>query len=300
MAIHFPKPEIQFFPAKENQDYNGFSILIPSWNNLEMLKFCVESVRQNSFYQHQIIVHINEGTDGSLDWVKDMNLDYSFSKENAGVCYAMNALATLSKLPYLLYLNDDMYVCKNWDKPLMSKALEFKHSLWYISGTMIEPLPSSSKNVVAPFDFGRSPSTFQKEKLDAFAAGLTFEDWSGASWPPSLIPKDTFLSVGGYSEEFSPGMYSDPDFSMKLWNAGVRVFLGLGNALVYHFRSHSTGRVKKNDGRKQFAAKWGIPASWFYKKVLKMGNPAIANQNLNLPKGFSYLIARIRAIYIKK
>ena len=40
-----------------------FSILIPSYNNLEYLKICIDSLNKNSKYAHQIIVHINEGSD---------------------------------------------------------------------------------------------------------------------------------------------------------------------------------------------------------------------------------------------
>ena len=59
-----------------------FSILIPSYNNLEYLKNCIKSLKKNSKYSHQIIVHINEGTDGSLEYVKENNLEYTFSNEN--------------------------------------------------------------------------------------------------------------------------------------------------------------------------------------------------------------------------
>ena len=47
-----------------------FSILIPSWNNLVFLQKCIESIRKNSTLQHQIIVHVNQGKDGSYEWVK--------------------------------------------------------------------------------------------------------------------------------------------------------------------------------------------------------------------------------------
>ena len=68
-------------------------------------------------------------------------------------------------------------------------------------------------------------------------------------------------------------MYSDPDFSMKLWQQGVRYFKGVGKSLVYHFQSKSTGKVKKNNGRKQFLQKWGVSASYFTKEILKSGQP---------------------------
>ena len=48
--------KIEFHKAEEKEK-PVFSILIPSWNNLACLKLCVESIRKNSFFHHQIIVH---------------------------------------------------------------------------------------------------------------------------------------------------------------------------------------------------------------------------------------------------
>ena len=39
-----------------------FSIIIPTWNNLDFAKLCVESIRKNSAYQHQVILHVNDVT----------------------------------------------------------------------------------------------------------------------------------------------------------------------------------------------------------------------------------------------
>ena len=47
-----------------------FSIIIPTWNNLPYLKLVVDSLRRHSAYDHQIIVHVNDGSDGTLDWVR--------------------------------------------------------------------------------------------------------------------------------------------------------------------------------------------------------------------------------------
>ena len=45
-----------------------FSIIIPTYNNLKYLKICLESLKKNSFYKHEIILHINEGSDGTLEF----------------------------------------------------------------------------------------------------------------------------------------------------------------------------------------------------------------------------------------
>jgi len=87
---------------------------------------------------------------------------------------------------------------------------------------------------------------------------LIKKNWRGASWPPNVVHKNMWDLVGGFSIEFSPGMYSDPDFSMKLWQAGIRIMYGVGKSMVYHFGEKSTGRVKKNKGSNTFLLKWGI------------------------------------------
>ena len=53
------------YKRAEKKDY-CFTIIIPTWNNLKYLELCVNSIRKNSAYFHQIIVAINEGTDGTL------------------------------------------------------------------------------------------------------------------------------------------------------------------------------------------------------------------------------------------
>ena len=102
---------IQFFPASQAPKNPYFSILIPSWNNLHYLQLCVESIRKNAGVPFELIVHLNEAKDGSMEWVKaQKDIAFSYSEENVGVCHAMNAMRTLARADYLLYLNDDMVV----------------------------------------------------------------------------------------------------------------------------------------------------------------------------------------------
>ena len=43
-----------------------FSIIIPTFNNLEYLKILIKSLKKNSKFDNEIILHINEGIDGTL------------------------------------------------------------------------------------------------------------------------------------------------------------------------------------------------------------------------------------------
>ena len=120
-------------------------------------------------------------------------------------------------------------------------------------------------------DYGTDISTFNEQKLLAEFTSLQMDDWQGATWPPNIVHKDLWDKVGGYSNEFSPGMYSDPDFSMKLWKAGVRLFKGVSRSRVYHFGSKSVKRIKKNPGYHKFISKWGMTSSTLSIYYLKRG-----------------------------
>ena len=106
--------------------------------------------------------------------------------------------------------------------------------------------------------------------------------------------------VGGYSTEFSPGMSSDNDFSMKLYHAGCRIFLGVGDSLVYHFACVSTGRIRKNDGRKQFLRKWTLTQRDFDRHVLRRGEPAHAPYTVGELDGQRFKLKAELSIRLRK
>ena len=111
-----------------------FSILIPSYNNLNYLKLCIKSIINNSKFNHQIIVHVNEGTDGTLDYLKDSSIDFTFTNYNSGICEGINKASKLAKYPYFLYAHDDFYFCPNWDEILHKEINKIGHNnfyLWY-------------------------------------------------------------------------------------------------------------------------------------------------------------------------
>lgn len=275
----------------------AFSILIPSWNNISYLKNCIDSIQRNSKYQHQIIVIVNEGKDGSIEWVKEQGFDYVYAKENIGICYGLNAARSLVKTKYILYINDDMYAMPNWDAPLYEEAEQLGHAYFMISGTMVEHTDTGNM-AVSVADFGKDWDNFREADLIAAMPSLYKADWAGASWPPNLMHRDMWDLVGGMSVEYSPGMYSDPDLSMKFYQAGVRIFKGCGKSLVYHFGSKSTKKLKKpNTGRQVFLGKWGISAKTFYKEVLGMGKPYAPAKEMDikaLSNGFVNKLKRIK------
>lgn len=249
-----------------------FSIIIPTWNNLDFVKLCVHSIRRHSVHPHQIILHINDGSDGTLDWAKKEGIDFTHTTENAGICIAVNLAGHLAKGDYIVYMNDDMYVCPNWDEALIGEINKLGTDCFMFSSTMIEPINYQNPCVIN-HDYGQSIQTFREKDLLKEYHSFLKNDWNGSAWPPTIVHRKYWHITGGYSIELSPGMSSDDDFAMKMWAAGCRIFRGIGNSRVYHFQSKSTLRIKKNNGRKQFMMKWGINQSTFNKFFLKRGTP---------------------------
>lgn len=103
------------------------SIIIPSWNNLALLKLCIGSLLTNSAFSHQIIIHVNDGSDGTLEWVRASGLMHTHSDQNTGICVTVNQAAALAKHELILYLNDDMYCRPEWDTQLLKKVHEIGH-----------------------------------------------------------------------------------------------------------------------------------------------------------------------------
>jgi len=248
-----------------------FSILIPSFNNLEYLKTCIDSLKKNSKYSHQIIVHINEGTDGSLEYVKEKNLEYTFSNENIGMPKALNKSSALAKFDYILISHDDFYYCPGWDEVLVTEINLMSHKNYYLSSTMV-----GAGQV--QFDAGETTETFDESKLLKNLENIKTFNFQGTTKCPGLIHKTIWKKVGGWSEEFSPTGGDDTDFAMKLWKSDIRIFKGMGRSLAYHFGSITTRKKKKSlftylgsKGNKIFLKKWGLTINFFEKFYLKSG-----------------------------
>ena len=281
-----------------------FSIIIPTLNNLNYLKFCIYSIEKNSKFDNEIIPHVNIGNDGTLEFLKEKKIDFTYTAYNSGICEGMNLAAKKSSTNYILYAHDDFYFCPDWDVILKKELDLIKHKYFYLSGTMMN-------NGQIKFNCGDEPENFDEKKFLNEYINYNYFDFQGSTWAPHLIHKDIWNDVGGFSEEFFPGTGSDPDLNKKLWDKGVRVFKGINNFKVYHFGSIVTRRYKNHPtiktesgsrGAKIFLLKWGISINFFKKFILKSDTPFVGSlkePKKNLYYFLNFFICKINFLYIK-
>lgn len=244
-----------------------FTIVIPTWNNLPYLKLCIDSIRKYSHLDHEIIVHVNDGSDGTLDWVKSQGVRFSHSEKNVGVCISLNHLVSLASHDWVLYMNDDMVACPGWDTAFRQGIASTNTDLALFFATLIQADNGKSPHIIKK-DFGSSPANFEEARLIDEFMSVDKKDAEGVGSQPTLFHKKWWNIVGGYSVEFSPGMSSDDDLLMKYWVIGCRHFRVLGASRFYHFSCKSTGRIRHNMGGRIFAMKWGITQKEFFQNYL--------------------------------
>ncbi len=91
----------------ERKDSPLISVIIPTFNRINLLKETVDSVRNQSFREFEIIV-VNDGsTDGTGEWLRDQTDLRAIEQTNLGIATARNNGAAAAKGDWLAFLDHD-------------------------------------------------------------------------------------------------------------------------------------------------------------------------------------------------
>ncbi|MBA4388032.1 MAG: hypothetical protein C0404_08630 [Verrucomicrobia bacterium] len=246
----------------------GFSVIIPTWKNVEYLDLAYRGLTRNSAVEHEVIVFFNEMDDDCRRWLEGKNVVIDWSEQNLGVCAAVNRAAKLASTGYICYMNDDMYPLPGWDTALW-QYINAARCVW-IAGTAVEA-GRATACYIGGHDYGQTPADFKEDKLLAEFGQIKRMYNVVSTWTPMLVKKSDWDAVGGFDEKYFPGYGSDPDLAMKLYLHGCRHFIGVGTSLVYHFSRRTISRFDSSylmDPKEYFRKKWGITWKKFFNDVI--------------------------------
>ncbi len=83
------------------------SVIIPTFNRLDLLKETVESVRNQTFNDFEIVV-VNDGsTDGTGEWLRAQKDVCALEQENSGIATSRNNGAAVARGAWLAFLDHD-------------------------------------------------------------------------------------------------------------------------------------------------------------------------------------------------
>lgn len=254
-----------------------FSIIIVSWNNLNHLRIIIDSIKNNSYYKyHQIIVYVNEGIDGTIEYLKENSIRFIHSDTNVGFIKGANEVAKLSVKDIICICDDDLYLLPEWDKRLIDKRGQLKVDHYWISSTMIEP-EKGGFGTISPKSYG-SFSNFEEERIlnDCSSLRGSIPCFINIQATPVIFPIEDWKAVGGYPEEFGIGIGNEEGLSKRFYDIGCRTFITVNDSLVYHFQRQSTRKIEDysmqaKNREDQFLKLFGITTKEFGKIIGRGG-----------------------------
>lgn len=236
---------------------SGCDIIIPVWNQLEVTKDCVDSIKRNTSGPFRLII-IDNGSDlatssylKSLESINANPVLLIRNEKNLGFVKAVNQGIDRADSPFVCILNNDTIVTKGWLGEMIAVA-GLEKDIGIVN-------PSSN-------NLGQKPA--ELEPLESFANRLKSEsgqfiELGAAIGFCMLIKRDLFDRIGKFDEVYGMGNFEDTDFSRRAVKEGYRCVRACG-AYVYHRESSSFNKLKTfeedfNRNREIYEFRWGKP-----------------------------------------
>jgi glycosyltransferase involved in cell wall biosynthesis len=146
---------------------------IPSKSNLQYLKTCIPSIRNNAYRDdHEIIIFVDSDEDGTIEWLDQVKDEYNISyhvnpnlgKSLYGIGMAYDFCIEKSTTDTFMIFHADMILAKNAD----FEAYKYLKEKTVVCATRIEPPlhPNNGEKVLQ--DFGMYPEEFKEEEFHQY------------------------------------------------------------------------------------------------------------------------------------
>ena len=250
------------------------SIIIPVYNNLSYTKKCLNSVFEfGSKYKFEVIVVDNASSDGTKEYLENHKqpIIYINNNQNLGFAKACNQGAKIAKGEYLLFLNNDTIVTKNWMDILVSELDNNKKIA--IAGSKLLFPDEKIQHAGVAFDKNKEPYHihYRKNKDSKIVnKKIFFQAVTGACL---LIKKQIFDKIKGFDEIYKNG-YEDVDLCLKVGELGYLIIY-CPESVVYHYESITEGRKDSETENKNLdilLKRWGNKISSDEDKYLEKEN----------------------------
>jgi GT2 family glycosyltransferase len=279
-------PSVRSFHVRREPAASLVSIIIPSRDNVKMLKACVSSILRRSSWQHYeiIIVENNSVSEQTFAWYREIcekesrvrvirfDRPFNFSLlVNEGV---MN-----SSGEYVILMNNDVTVrTADWIERLLGSCQA--EGVGAVGPKLLYPDGKVQSAGIVTGLMGFAGSMMVGEDGDDpgyMNRAAVLQNVSALTAACLMVKKSVYRRAGGFSPELAVAL-NDVDFCLRLLEMGYRnVFEP--TALLTHHESMSRGMEDTPEKKKRFEAeKKYFVRRW--RKFLKAGDPCY-NPNLS-------------------
>ena len=113
------------------------TIIIPNYNGLKFMDECIRSLNAQTYPNFRTLVVDNGSTDGSVEWLKEHQIDTIFLPETTGFSGAVNVGIKAADTPYVLLLNNDVRVDEYFVAEMV-RAIGQSERIFSVSSRMIQ------------------------------------------------------------------------------------------------------------------------------------------------------------------
>ena len=216
------------------------SIIILTWNGLEHLETCLPSIMEQTYENIEVIVVDNCSTDCSIEYVKENypSVKLVCNSENVGFAEGNNVGIRESSGEYIVVLNNDTEVDKNWISAFVEAADENPDAgmlackiLSYYDRKLIDCVG----HLIYPdgLSRGRGRGEMDEGQYDEL------EEVAFPSGCAALYKKEMLEQIGLFDKDFFIYV-EDSDLGIRGRLAGWRC-LYVPDAVVYHKYSATMG-----------------------------------------------------------
>ena len=215
------------------------TFVIPSRNNLELLKLAYKSIR-NLKGDHEILVLDDASIDGTGEWLagrddSDLLVYTNPGPERIGIVGMFDKGIEMANTDIIFAFHADMVAGSNLDVNILKHLERGK----VICATRIEPPLHQEGPEKIIHNFGIETDEFDwdnwKNNNKSFEEDRTTE----GIFAPWCMYKDDFLAVGGHDELFAPQSREDSDLFNRFVLKGYELIQSW-DGLVYHFTSRGS------------------------------------------------------------
>jgi glycosyltransferase involved in cell wall biosynthesis len=236
---------------------------ISTYNNLEYLKLAVKSVRENAYFKDApFIIHAENCTDGTNEWLDQVKTQYDLTTyiephvdPSRGIGGGMNFCASKVKTSYIIFLQSDFYVARNFDLELLNEYKGHKHivSSWRMQPNIFNNPPYKPGNLFFELnDFGGYYDDFNFDNFLNFADEFSelnnhqIRRCEGAGG--FIISKEDWDYIGGNDSLFAPTSWDDIDLFVRMQNEEF-IFTQTTKSVIWHFAGRGSHRLEENNGK---------------------------------------------------
>jgi len=234
------------------------TFVIPSRNNLDLLKLCYKSIKDLG-NDHHVLVLNDASEDGTQEWLDYLSDNYDDNlhvytnpgPERVGIVGMFDKGIEIASTDVIFAFHADMVAGKKLDVNILQWLEKGK----VVCATRIEPPlhPDGPEKWI--LDCGVNPEDFDDKKFQdkveelqaRFGPRDSGHDRSQGIFAPWCMYKEDYLAVGGHDELFAPQSREDSDLFNRFLLKGYDLIQSW-LSFVYHFTSRGSRYNKYSGG----------------------------------------------------